>query len=350
MSQVNSRKEDPVRINLTVNEHLICRSINHAGAELIGRSVSDCLNMPLTGLFPGKDNRKIISSIESLFITGIDSYQHIKFQVGKELKKYEIIISPVRDLFDEIVLARITASEVLDLEKIYMKASEAEVLRKMSAALAAVAHEVNNPLSVVMGYAEILLLDRSINPDITDKVKAIRSHAERIKELIIQMTDISQVKTKNYILGSEILDIRKSSDPDAVKKKSILVLDTIENEGLNFASVLMSDGYHANFIKETDLINDLVSKYSFPVIILDIEFFRGNLIRKMRDIHDLYIKEKVLVPETILIYDNDIHEDAKSIKETDINKTLKRPVQDRKLIEAVRAAEMRYCNKAVRTT
>ncbi|MFC1563364.1 histidine kinase dimerization/phospho-acceptor domain-containing protein [candidate division KSB1 bacterium] len=221
MTEDRTDSNSPARINLTVNRDMVCRSINESGAAVLGKPVFDCLGARLERIFPGKDISKIANSVDSFFKTGIDSFLQAEISISGALKKYEILITPVKDNLDEIILARITASEVIDFEKIFRKASEVEILRKMSAALSAVAHEVNNPLSVILGYSEIILLDELLDKEMAEKIRAMKDHAERIKKLIIQMTDITRIETKPYVMGSEILDIQHSCNPEVLKKKSI---------------------------------------------------------------------------------------------------------------------------------
>ncbi|MCP4727757.1 MAG: hypothetical protein GY863_22145, partial [bacterium] len=199
--------------------------------------------------------------------------------------------------------------------------------------------------SVVLGYAEILLLDKSLDDSVTEKIKAVKEHADRIKKLIIQMTDISQVKTKSYILGSEILDIQNSSDPEAVMKKSILIVDKSKDNGLQYSSTLLNDGYNANYAKDKEKAKTLIKNNYYPIIIMDNTIFSNNLIGSIKVIHQIYKDEKIILPETILIHDEDFNKNNNELSELDINKTLKKPVSSRELLEAVRAAEMRYCNK-----
>ncbi|MCP4726403.1 MAG: PAS domain-containing protein, partial [bacterium] len=287
MTQDKNQQKKPEKISLTVNRDLVCRSINQQGALILGKSPVDCLNKPIRDLFPGNETQKFINALLSLFSTGIDLYLHTSFDLEQNNTQYELTITPVKDEYDNIVLAKITASEIFDIERIFKKAAEVEILRKMSGALAAVAHEVNNPLSVVLGYAEILLLDKSLDDSVTEKIKAVKEHADRIKKLIIQMTDISQVKTKSYILGSEILDIQNSSDPEAVLKKSILIVDKSKDNGLQYSSILLNDGYNANYAKDEGKAKTLIKNNYYPIIIMDNTIFSNNLIGSIKVIHQI---------------------------------------------------------------
>ena len=75
------------------------------------------------------------------------------------------------------------------------------------------AHELNQPLTSVMGYAE--LLKRRIADD-EQRIKAVDtiiSEAERMAEIVRKIGRITRYETKSYVGTAQILDLEKSS-PD----------------------------------------------------------------------------------------------------------------------------------------
>ncbi len=83
---------------------------------------------------------------------------------------------------------------------------EAERNRVLTQAAGAVAHEINQPLTVVMGTAQ--LLDLRMPPDDPNRqsVGALYKAGERISEIVKKMKDIQQYVTKPYLRGIDIID------------------------------------------------------------------------------------------------------------------------------------------------
>jgi PAS domain S-box-containing protein len=81
----------------------------------------------------------------------------------------------------------------------------------------AAAHELNQPLQTVMGYAELLLryLDKSRNDPTWNAAEVIFAEAERMAEIVRKIGKITKYETKSYVGRARILDLDKAaSDED----------------------------------------------------------------------------------------------------------------------------------------
>jgi PAS domain S-box-containing protein len=79
----------------------------------------------------------------------------------------------------------------------------------------AAAHELNQPLTIVMGYAE--LLKRRLDPD-TAQYKAaevIFDETERMAEIVRKVGKITKYETKSYVGRARILDLDRSAPASA---------------------------------------------------------------------------------------------------------------------------------------
>jgi PAS domain S-box-containing protein len=79
----------------------------------------------------------------------------------------------------------------------------------------AAAHELNQPLTSVMGYAE--LLRRRLDPGTPQHHAAeiIVSEAERMAEIVRKIGKITRYETKSYVGAARILDLDRASREDA---------------------------------------------------------------------------------------------------------------------------------------
>jgi signal transduction histidine kinase len=75
----------------------------------------------------------------------------------------------------------------------------------------AAAHELNQPLTSVMAYAE--LLRRQLGPDAAPYAAAevIFSEAERMAEIVRKIGKITKYETKSYVGRARILDLDRSA-------------------------------------------------------------------------------------------------------------------------------------------
>lgn len=85
----------------------------------------------------------------------------------------------------------------------------------------AAAHELNQPLTSVMGYAE--LLKRKLQPDCEPAVAAqiILNEAERMAEIVRKIGKITRYETKSYVGAAKILDLDRAcaEDPSSGRRQ-----------------------------------------------------------------------------------------------------------------------------------
>jgi PAS domain S-box-containing protein len=79
----------------------------------------------------------------------------------------------------------------------------------------AAAHELNQPLTSVMGYAQIML--RKLEPDSPHlrPLETILAESERMASIVRQLGSLTRYETKSYVGGAQIIDLDRSAEgPD----------------------------------------------------------------------------------------------------------------------------------------
>lgn len=90
---------------------------------------------------------------------------------------------------------------------------EADELRSMARLANAAAHEINNPLTLVLGRLTILRDDPTLGPEARERITQIHAAAERIREIVVDMNHLTRVQLFEHTGRGlpEMLDIRKSA-------------------------------------------------------------------------------------------------------------------------------------------
>jgi PAS domain S-box-containing protein len=79
----------------------------------------------------------------------------------------------------------------------------------------AAAHELNQPLTSIMGYAQMLQRRLGADNPHGQAIKTILAEAERMAGIVRRLGSLTRYETKSYVGGAQILDIARSS-PDEV--------------------------------------------------------------------------------------------------------------------------------------
>jgi PAS domain S-box-containing protein len=78
----------------------------------------------------------------------------------------------------------------------------------------AAAHELNQPLTSVMGYAEYLKRGVSGDPALAHAVEVIMGETQRMAEIVRKVGKITRYETKPYVGATKIVDLDRSSTPE----------------------------------------------------------------------------------------------------------------------------------------
>ncbi|MEE3040031.1 MAG: response regulator [Candidatus Latescibacterota bacterium] len=89
---------------------------------------------------------------------------------------------------------------------------EAERDRAALQTAGAAAHEISQPLLVMLGNIEMLIEDLGDDPDALELLQMSYSAGTRINEIVQQMKSMRQAVTKPYLEGIEIIDFEESSE------------------------------------------------------------------------------------------------------------------------------------------
>jgi len=69
---------------------------------------------------------------------------------------------------------------------------QSEKLASLGQLVAGAAHEINNPLTAILGFSEMLALEKNMTPSQEDFVDKIRRQAQRTKELVSNLLDFAR--------------------------------------------------------------------------------------------------------------------------------------------------------------
>jgi len=69
---------------------------------------------------------------------------------------------------------------------------QSEKLASLGQLVAGAAHEINNPLTAILGFSEMLALEKNMTPTQEDFVEKIRRQAQRTKELVSNLLDFAR--------------------------------------------------------------------------------------------------------------------------------------------------------------
>jgi PAS domain S-box-containing protein len=185
---------------LTAVNHTAEKFLGYSKMELIGKNVTEILTPEGAGI-AGK----------MLVGEGVKLQQMLEFEVVKHDSSHAFLEVSIRRLYKDRVLSgyQISARDITEQKRMHDALVSAERLGAIGQMGIAVRHEINNPLSTVIGNAE-LLIERyeQKDKDLTARLEVILNNALRIAEITKRMQDIKKEKIVDYLTGIKMTDLK----------------------------------------------------------------------------------------------------------------------------------------------
>jgi len=171
--------------NFTFFSDALCRQLGYSREEIMGMSYRSYI--------PPESVKKVFESYNRVYRTG----EPLKLFPSAQIKKdgtrvfTEDSIFPLRNEDGEITGFRGISRDVTERRRaeeergqLEQKAQFASRLASVGELASGVAHEINNPLTAVIGYAHLLLERKDVPDDIRRDVEVINEGAQRVAGII----------------------------------------------------------------------------------------------------------------------------------------------------------------------
>ncbi len=140
-----------------------------------------------------------------ILLTGRDSKEDVV--TGLESGANDYVTKPW--VADELKARLQAGMRILRLQD---RLVEAERDRVALQTAGAAAHEISQPLFVMLGNVEMAMEEMDENSDLWKSMQTVRDAGVRINKIVRQMQTMRQPVTKAYVDGVEIIDFEESSE------------------------------------------------------------------------------------------------------------------------------------------
>ena len=116
----------------------------------------------------------------------------------------------IKQLQDELkAQAEALSKANRELQEAQTELVRAERLAAIGQVGIAVKHEINNPLTAILGEAQLLLMQHTDLPErIVERIRVIEGMSLRISDIVQKLHDITDDRTVDYLDGIKMIDIR----------------------------------------------------------------------------------------------------------------------------------------------
>ncbi len=144
-----------------------------------------------------------------LFLTGRDHPESLErvLDAGGD----EFIVKPTtpEDLRARLIVARKRISQEAARRRAEAELSEARWLAGIGEAMLALQHEINNPLSALLGNAELMIMQLEERGERNELIDVIHEQALRIADVVRSLRRLKNPESVDYVGGSRMINLWK---------------------------------------------------------------------------------------------------------------------------------------------
>ena len=193
---------------------------NAVAEATTGYTAEEAIGMNVNLLYPSGVAKTIMAALRSEEYGGLgrlEERRHILVTKNGDTIPVNLAAGIVYDQGKEVATVGIFSDlrERLQMEEeLQLAQRKLELSERQSAVVelaGAAAHELNQPLTSIMGYAELAMRKVPAVSPATPLLKTMLAEAERMAEIVRKLGDITRYRTKPYVGAHDIVDLDAAS-------------------------------------------------------------------------------------------------------------------------------------------
>lgn len=188
------------------------QSMNTFTATFFGGRAEEFLGKGLSSLFPDKAAQEQLKLVKLVLKAGKSVRDEFEIDLGGHKTWISANFMPLKDEQGRVNSVLCIARDITENKNLERQLINAEKLASMGTLAAGVAHEVNNPLGVILGFCDLLLRKKDENSQEYEDLKTIERqglHCKQVVENLLSFARLGEGEAEYADVNQGIEDIVK---------------------------------------------------------------------------------------------------------------------------------------------
>ena len=209
---------------VVLNKEMRITNMNRAQEAFLQRlgvflSWVEAIGMPVSELVPA-DSEELWNEITDQVLTRGEGYKDTRrvYPTPEGDLILSVDVTPLKNQNGEVIGAIQVSEDVTERVRLEQELREAEIITERLEAVRETAitvnHEINNPLTTILGAAQVLLLSQEeLSEKIRGRLQLIEQEVKRIAKVTERLRTMDELKTDDYITdGPKMIDLGMNGD------------------------------------------------------------------------------------------------------------------------------------------
>ncbi len=174
------------------DRHSVYKSVNKAFCEIIGKKENEIIGKTDFDLFPLQQAETNQQEDLEIFFTGKPLVKESKFDGPKGSKWLHVVKIPVLEPNGKVWGILCSGRDITELKQVQEHLSQSQKMEAVGQLTAGIAHEINTPLGIILGYAQLLLEDAAPDSQLHDDLAMIEKHTRICRKIVSDLLKFSR--------------------------------------------------------------------------------------------------------------------------------------------------------------
>jgi two-component system, NtrC family, sensor kinase len=177
------------------DKNLVYLAVNRAFCRYSGREEQEIIGYTDSELFGEEQADLNFHEDQQILLTGEPFSKEIMTKGSEGKKWYHVVKLPVVEQ-DRIIGLLSTARDITVVKQYQEKMIHSQKIEDLGRLAGGVAHEINTPLSIILGYAQLLLKDIPAQDPVREDIGIIEKQAQVCRKIVADLLSFSRSSNK----------------------------------------------------------------------------------------------------------------------------------------------------------
>lgn len=202
-------------------------SVNSFTAGFFGSAPDALIGKSIYRLFPEDVRERLAQRVLHVFEAGTSIRDEIEWMNRYNPTWIAVNFMPLRDEAGKVKAALCIARDITENKKLERQLIGAEKLASLGTLAAGVAHEINNPLGVILGFCDLLIRQKEPGSQEYEDLKIIEAQGFYCKDITENLLSLARLDRSEK---------RHSNLAECIQDTIRIVLHTLEMNGIQLAT------------------------------------------------------------------------------------------------------------------
>ena len=175
-----------------VDTRMIYQTCNRAFAQSVGKTVEEIQGLNDFHLFPEAEAERRNLEGREVLLTGGRVDRQEKVETPGGVKWFHVVQIPVHDESGRIVGLLRMDRDVTDIKEYEQQLIQAQKMESIGKLAGGVAHEINTPLGIILGYAQLLMEDVPPDSQLRQDLAIIEKQTKVCRKIVADLLGFSR--------------------------------------------------------------------------------------------------------------------------------------------------------------